>query len=167
MCISCPAGSFRADAAHYEAQCQKWAPACSGQRYQQEAPSATTDRTCATNADCAAYEYIVSDGEGEQRVCKAKTICQPGHFIFVPGNDRADNECRTCNQFAVTMGNKMHKFYQPKEDQVGVVAAFLSTPPPSLSLSLLLLLLLLLALSFCFSVSVSRSRSRLPRLGTG
>jgi hypothetical protein len=93
-CLACPAGSYLSPGGCLELS------TCGTGQYQATAPTATTDRVCATCTICTGTEYEVvacADGDGAaDRVCAPLTECGLGQYQSTAPTATSDRVCATC-----------------------------------------------------------------------
>ena len=95
-CTACPAGRFSLYGRGRTCAAAATCAAASGQ-WEQIAPTASSDRVCASHRVCSAPEYeSAPPSAGADRQCKVRTRCPAGQYVRTPGTQATDNACAAC-----------------------------------------------------------------------
>lgn len=95
-CQSCPNGSFVVSKQHFLDSCKNHT-VCKVAEFEQQVPTLTSDRQCASIGTCSETEYTSAQPtRTSQRVCSQLTNCEIGQFVKVDSTDDSDRVCAAC-----------------------------------------------------------------------
>ena len=98
-CEACPNGQWRSEQGHQLTACEPWQQCSADEQHEMGAPTATTDRVCATTGQCLSGDQYETKAPTltSDRECRGLAVCLAGSSILVEATETSDRECKACS----------------------------------------------------------------------